>query len=145
MQRYMVDDVLTKVDRASMLNSLEVRVPILDHEFAELSATIPSGLKMNGSSKKYIFKQSMAQYLPDSILSHKKQGFTVPMKSWFKEDLKEYVNDRLILTKGPLYDYLRPEYVTKVIKDHNSGMRDFNNKIWSLLFLDEWLRSRINK
>lgn len=142
MQRYMVDDILTKVDRASMQNSLEVRVPILDHEFAELAASIPSELKLKGNSKKYIFKEAMKGHLPESIISHKKQGFTVPLKSWFKEDLKEYVNDRLVNTKGPLYDYLEPAYVSKIVDGHHNGMRDFNDKIWSLLFLDEWLNSR---
>lgn len=142
MQKYMVDDILTKVDRASMVNSLEVRVPILDHEFAELTATIPSTLKLKGKAKKYIFKKAMKDYLPESILSHKKQGFTTPLKSWFKDDLKEYVNDRLINTNGPLYDYLNPKYVKKIVNEHSSGMRDFNDKIWSLLFLDQWLTSR---
>lgn len=142
MQSYMVDDVLTKVDRASMQNSLEVRVPILDHEFAELAARIPSELKMKGSIKKYIFKEAMKKHLPESIISHKKQGFSVPLKAWFKDDLKEYVNDRLLGTKGPLYEYLEPAYVRKIIIEHNKGMRDFNDKIWSLLFLDQWLSSR---
>ena len=142
MQSYMVDDVLTKVDRASMQNSLEVRVPILDHEFAELTSRIPSELKMKRTIKKYIFKEAMKKHLPESIISHKKQGFSVPMKAWFKDDLKEYVNDRLLNTKGPLYDYLDPDYVSKIVKDHNKGMRDFNDKIWSLLFLDQWLNSR---
>lgn len=142
MQRFMVDDILTKVDRASMQNSLEVRVPLLDHKFAELTATIPSDLKLKGNNKKYIFKEAMRVYLPESIISHKKQGFGVPLKSWFKEDLKDYVNDRLIHTKGPLYDYLNHEYVSKIVKEHNNGMRDFNSKIWSLLFLDQWLNSR---
>ncbi|MDH3697402.1 MAG: asparagine synthase (glutamine-hydrolyzing) [Flavobacteriaceae bacterium] len=142
MKSYMVDDILTKVDRASMQNSLEVRVPLLDHEFAELTATIPSELKLKGNSKKYIFKKAMKDHLPESIISHKKQGFSVPLKSWFKDDLKDYVNDRLISTNGPLYDYLEPAYVRKVVNEHHSGMRDFNNKIWSLLFLDLWLNSR---
>ncbi len=142
MQRYMVDGILTKVDRASMQNSLEVRVPLLDHEFAELTTLIPSKLKLKGGIKKYIFKEAMKDHLPQSIISHKKQGFSVPLKSWFKEDLKEYVNDRLISTNGPLYDYLEPAYVRKVVNEHHGGMRDFNDKIWSLLFLDQWLSSR---
>lgn len=142
MQRYMVDDVLTKVDRASMQNSLEVRVPILDHEFAELTARIPSELKMKGTIKKYIFKEAMKKHLPESVISHKKQGFSVPLKAWFKEELKEYANDRLLGTKGPLYDYLEPAYVSKIVNEHNRGMRDFNDKIWSLLFLDQWLNMR---
>ncbi len=142
MQKYMVDDILTKVDRASMQNSLEVRVPILDHEFAELACTIPSALKLKGNSKKYIFKKAMQNHLPQSILSHKKQGFSVPLKYWFKEDLKEYVNDRLSNTRGPLYDYLNPGYVSGIIDEHHKGMRDFSRKIWSLIFLDQWLSSR---
>jgi len=142
MQRYMVGDILTKVDRASMQNSLEVRVPILDHEFAKLTFTIPSEMKLKGNNKKYIFKQAMTPFLPKSIISHKKRGFSVPLKLWFKDDLKEYVNDRLGNGNGPLYDYLNPTYVKQVIKDHNKGMRDFNTRIWSLIFLDQWLNSR---
>ncbi|NNE75966.1 MAG: asparagine synthase (glutamine-hydrolyzing), partial [Pricia sp.] len=141
-QRYMVGDILTKVDRASMQNSLEVRVPILDHEFAELTFTIPSELKLKENNKKYILKQAMKPHLPESILSHKKQGFSVPLKLWFKDDLKDYVNDRLVNTSGPLFDYLEQDYVRKIINNHNTGMRDFKNKIWSLIFLDQWLSSR---
>ncbi|MEX0290850.1 MAG: asparagine synthase (glutamine-hydrolyzing) [Flavobacteriaceae bacterium] len=142
MQSYMVDDVLTKVDRASMQNSLEVRVPLLDHEFAELTAKIPSNLKLKGSSKKYIFKRAMKNYLPPSIISHKKQGFGVPLKYWFKDDLKEYVHDRLVNTNGPLQEYFNKAYITKIVEDHSKGMRDLNLKIWSLIFLDQWLSSR---
>jgi asparagine synthase (glutamine-hydrolysing) len=136
MHNFLVDDILTKVDRASMLNSLEVRVPILDHELAELTFSIPSHLKLNGDRKKYIFKKAMASYLPPSIRDHKKQGFEAPLQLWFKSELKEYINDRLILTKGPLYDYLNPGFVAKTIKDFHNGGRDLNKKIWSLLFFD---------
>lgn len=142
MRTFMVDDVLTKVDRVSMQNSLEVRVPILDHEFAELSFKIPSHLKLKGNEKKYILKKAVAKYLPDSVLSHKKQGFALPLKVWFKDDLKEYVNDRLIHTKGPLYDYLDQKFVAKIIDHHHTGMRDFSHRIWTLLFLDEWLQQQ---
>ena len=142
MHTYLTDDILTKVDRASMLNSLEVRVPILDHEFAELSFSIPSGLKLKGRDKKYIFKKAMEKHLPPSILQHKKQGFGVPLKVWFKKELKDYVNERLIHTHGPLYDYLNPVFVQKVVNGHHNGMRTFDHKIWSLLFLDEWLKQQ---
>ncbi|WP_297696243.1 asparagine synthase (glutamine-hydrolyzing) [uncultured Eudoraea sp.] len=142
MQTYMVDDILTKVDRASMQNSLEVRVPLLDHEFAELTFNIPAKLKLKGKTSKYIFKEAMKDLLPPSIISHKKQGFSVPLELWFKEDLKEYVNDRLLSTNSPLYEYLDPTYVRKIIHDHNNGMRDFSRKIWSLIFLDQWLTTQ---
>ena len=139
MQTFMVDDILTKVDRASMINSLEARVPLLDHKFAELSFKIPSGLKMNGSSKKYILKESFKDILPDGILSHKKQGFAMPLSIWFKDDLKNYSHDTLLNSKY-LYNLLEKKYVENMLSNHQKGVRDYSEKIWSLLFLEEWLK-----
>lgn len=143
MSTYMVDDILTKVDRASMLNSLEVRVPLLDHQFAELTFKIPSDLKLKGSSKKYIFKQSMKPFLPKNIFNHPKQGFGVPISLWFKEDLKEYVSDLLLSQNAYLTNYLDKNYVKKIVENHRhdkKGRRDFSGKIWSLIFFEEWLK-----
>ncbi|MEO1381804.1 MAG: asparagine synthase (glutamine-hydrolyzing), partial [Bacteroidota bacterium] len=139
MNNYMVDDILTKVDRVSMLNSLEARVPILDHEFAELSYRIPTEMKLKGKAKKHIFKKAMTPHLPESVVGHRKQGFDIPLALWFKDDLKEYVNDRLNTKNSVLHQYIRPEAIQKVIHEHNTGMRDFNRRIWSLLFFDAWL------
>ena len=139
MQTYMVDDILTKVDRVSMLNSLEARVPILDHKFAELSFRIPSKYKLKGSSKKHIFKDSFRNILPKEIISHKKQGFSVPLSLWFKGDLKQYANDTLLFN-SVLNDYLNKKQIEKMLRNHQKGMRDYSSKIWSLLFLNEWLK-----
>ena len=139
MQTYMVDGILTKVDRASMMNSLEARVPLLDHKFAELSFKIPSTCKLRGDSKKYILKESFKGILPSDILSHKKQGFSVPLSVWFKGDLKEYARDTLLSSKQ-LFNLLDKKYVKKILDNHQKGMRDYSSKIWSLLFLDEWLK-----
>jgi asparagine synthase (glutamine-hydrolysing) len=141
LQTYMVDDILTKVDRASMLNSLEVRVPLLDHKFAELSFKIPWDLKLKGSSRKYIFKRSMSPYLPESILKHPKQGFAVPLSVWFKDDLKIYVNDTFNSTGCLIYNFLDKRFVQKTITNNDRGMPrwKFSEKIWSLLFFNEWL------
>jgi asparagine synthase (glutamine-hydrolysing) len=140
LQTFLVDDILTKVDRVSMLNSLEVRVPILDHKFAELSFKIPRQLKMKDSMKKYIFRQSMAPYLTQNVLNHPKQGFSIPLSLWFKDDLKEYVNDVLLSNNSLISNYLDKFYVKKIIGENNTGMRDFSSRIWSLLFLEEWLK-----
>ncbi len=137
---YMVDDILTKVDRASMTNSLEVRVPILDHKFAELSFRIPGSLKMNGNDQKYIFKKALAPHLPGSILNHAKQGFSVPLSVWFKDDLKKYVQDTLFSENPLSAAYLDKKYMQKIVTDNQKGMRDFSDKIWSLLFFEEWLK-----
>ncbi len=137
---YMVDDILTKVDRASMTNSLEVRVPILDHKFAELSFRIPSSMKMNGKEQKYIFKKALSPHLPGSVLNHAKQGFSVPLSVWFKDDLKKYIQDTLF-SQNPLSSaYLDKKYMQKIVMDNQKGMRDFSAKIWSLLFFEEWLK-----
>ncbi|NND06798.1 MAG: asparagine synthase (glutamine-hydrolyzing) [Saprospiraceae bacterium] len=142
MRTWMVDDILTKVDRASMIHSLEVRVPILDHEFAELTFTIPSALKLNGNQGKYIFKEAMKPLLPQSILTQQKKGFGVPLKHWFKHDLKPYLQDTLLSNNSPLHTYLEPAAIKKLIKDHATGMRDLNQKIWTLVFLHAWLEDQ---
>lgn len=140
LQTFMVDSVLTKVDRASMMNSLEVRVPLLDHKFAELSFKIPSQLKFRGKEQKFIFKQAMSGSLPDSILKHPKQGFNVPLSLWFKDDLKKYVND-VLLSQNPLVSsYLNKKYIKEIVEKNNTGTKDFSTRIWSLLFFEEWLK-----
>jgi asparagine synthase (glutamine-hydrolysing) len=140
METYMVDDILTKVDRASMLNSLEVRVPVLDHKLAELSFRIPPSLKLKGNSKKYILKKAMADFLPDEVLNHKKQGFSMPFKLWFKDDLKEYLSDSLT-ANSRLSQYINIDYINHTLQNHQKGMRDFSGKIWSLIFFNEWLNT----
>lgn len=142
METYMVDDILNKVDRASMINSLEARVPILDHKFAELSFKIPQKFKRNGNIKKYILKESFRDILPEGVISHRKQGFAVPLNIWFKGNLREYANDTL-MSSPYLYNYLQKNYVSKVLENHQKGVRDFSEKIWSLLFFDEWLKQNM--
>ena len=137
-QTFMVDDILTKVDRASMINSLEVRVPFLDHKLAELSFKIPWEFKLKDKNMKYILKESFKPILPAEILLHKKQGFAVPMKMWFKDSLKEYAYDTL-LQNSKLDIYLDINYVRTILDNHQKGLRNYHTKIWSLLFLNEWL------
>lgn len=143
LQTYMVDSILTKVDRASMMNSLEVRVPLLDHVFAELSFRIPSKLKLHNNEQKYILKKAMSIYLPQSILNHPKQGFGVPLSAWFKDDLTEYVNDTLLSANPKLSTYLDKNIVRKIVIDSRSKKRDLSNHIWLFLILEEWLNKRI--
>lgn len=143
MRTFMVDDVLTKVDRASMLNSLEVRVPLLDHKLAELSFRIPSRLKYKNGQMKYILKKTMGKRLPESVLTHKKQGFTIPLKLWFKDSLKDYVHERLLGENSKLSNYLDMTYVRKIVIDNERGMRTSYQKIWSLIVLDAWLDQNV--
>ena len=87
---YLPEDILTKVDRASMAVALEARVPILDHEFVEYAASIPPGMKLNGQEQKHIFKESLRQHVPESILFRKKHGFDMPVSEWFRKEMKDY-------------------------------------------------------
>lgn len=139
LQTFMVDDILTKVDRTSMMNSLEARVPLLDHKFAELTFKIPWNLKFKGSKQKFIFKKAMEPMLPESILQHPKQGFGVPLSIWFKDDLKAYINDTFNSADCLLYNFLDRKYISKKIVANQIGNRDFSSRILSLLFLNEWL------
>lgn len=136
---YMVDDILTKVDRASMFNSLEVRVPLLDHKFAELSFKIPPELKINKISKKHIFKEAFKNLLPDEILTHKKQGFGIPLNEWLKGPLKEYAYDSLV-NNNETGDFINKQYLHQVLNNHQKNIRDFSPQIWALLIFNEWLR-----
>lgn len=133
---YLVDDILVKVDRASMANSLEVRCPILDHSFMELVVRIPSSLKLHGSQGKYIFKKALASVLPQEILARRKQGFAVPLPSWFRRDIKELSAD-LLLSKDPL-GVLEQKTVAKVWHDHQSGQRDHSTVLWTILMYRLW-------
>ena len=136
---YLVDDILTKVDRASMSNSLEVRVPLLDHKIVELCASIPSNFKINKLEQKILFKDAMRSYLPDEVINHPKQGFSVPISMWFREDLKDYLSDKLLASNAYIYDYFNKNIVHEMVNNHNRGLRDYSAKLWSLLFLEEWL------
>ena len=136
---YLSNDILTKVDRASMINSLEVRVPILDHELVELAFMIPSNLKIYNTNKKYILKETFKELLPNRIISHKKMGFSLPLEKWFKDDYKDYVFENLV-NNSHLENYFKKNQVRNIIASHYKGMRDYSSKIWSLLFLNEWLK-----
>lgn len=142
MRSYMVDDILTKVDRASMLNSLEVRVPLLDHKFAELTFQIPWNLKLKENEQKYILKKSMKPLLPVNIFNHAKQGFGLPLSFWFKDNLKEYVNDTLLSPNSFSSKYLNTSYIKKAVGNNQYGMRNLSLKIWSLIFFEEWLKQK---
>jgi len=139
-QTYMTDDVLTKVDRASKLNSLEVRVPLLDHKFIELSFKIPSNLKLKGSEQKYILRRSMKIHLPDSILNRPKVGFSIPLSLWFKEELKEYIHDTLLSDNSLSSNHLDKKYVKDLLNNNKNGMCDNSARIWTLLCFEEWLK-----
>lgn len=144
LQTYMVDSILTKVDRTSMMNSLEVRVPLLDHKFAELTFRIPSGMKLKGIEQKYIFKKAVSAFLPEAILNRSKQGFSIPLSEWFRNDLNEYVNDTLLSANPLMSTFLDKKYIRRKVTKNFSKGRNLNAQIWSLVCFEEWLKQHRN-
>ena len=138
MNTYLPEDILVKVDRASMLNSLEVRVPLLDHKVIELVAHIPSRLKLNGYDKKYIMKRMMIEELGKDFLYRHKHGFGVPLNHWFRGDLKGYARDLLLDSKSFIRNYVEHDIIQKILVHHQQNKWDFSSIIWYLLFLEHW-------
>jgi asparagine synthase (glutamine-hydrolysing) len=135
---YLTDDILTKVDRASMANSLEVRAPLLDHKLMELAATMPASIKLRGMNGKYIFKKALEKHLPQSILYRKKMGFAVPIARWFRSEIKELAHE--VLTSRNCETLLNPGIVKRLWSEHQSGLRDRSTELWTLLMFRLWER-----
>lgn len=138
MKTYLPGDILTKVDRASMANSLEVRVPLLDPEFASWACTIPSRLKLRNREGKYIFKKALEGSVPDSILYRDKMGFAVPLAKWFRGPLRSAVRDRLLggaMRDSQIFDM---DYIETLLGQHFSGAREHSPPIWALLVFENF-------
>ncbi|PCI33539.1 MAG: asparagine synthetase B [Alphaproteobacteria bacterium] len=136
---YLVGDILTKVDRASMANSLEVRVPLLDHELVEWIATLPSHFKLQGGEGKYIFKKSLEGRLPKDILYRPKMGFGVPLGKWFRNELKQNIRDSVLSDRMMNCGFFEPDYLRKLIDQHQSRLRDHSSPLWTLMMFDQFL------
>ncbi len=141
MKTYLVGDILTKVDRASMAHSLEVRVPLLDHEFVEWVSGIPSDIKLKGQEGKYVLKSALEPYLSNDILYRKKMGFSIPVAKWFRGPLKEKL--RATIINGGLAEtgLFNQDYLTKLFDQHQSGQRDHSAALWACLMFDLSLKN----
>jgi asparagine synthase (glutamine-hydrolysing) len=137
---YLPDDILVKVDRASMLNSLEVRVPILDHRFVELVGKIPIRLKILRKERKYIFKETFKDLLPPELRYRPKMGFALPIENWFRGELSDYTQDLLFSTSSLTSDFLNTSAIQKLFMLHKNG-KNYTAILWNTLFLEQWLRN----
>ena len=138
---YLVGDINTKVDRASMAHSLEVREPLMDHEIVEWLATLPSSLKMRGGESKFLLKKAMEPHLPDDIMYRPKMGFAVPLARWFRGPLRQRVRSALL--GGPMADsgWFDQATIRRMVEQHENGARDHSTPIWTLLMYDAFLRN----
>ena len=136
---YLPDDLLVKVDIASMAHSLEIRSPFLDHELLELTAKMPSSLKLRGYDKKYLLKKIAEKYLPKECIYRPKQGFGVPLEYWFRAEMSGYLKEKL-LNKNFLNLGFKKEGIQKMLAEHNKRKQNYANQLWALLMLQEWLQ-----
>lgn len=137
---YLVGDILTKVDRASMANSLEVRVPFLDHKFVEWSAKVPTAQKLRAGEGKYVLKKAMEPYLPADILYRPKMGFRVPLAEWFRGPLQQQVRTALLSDVMKNSGLFRMDTISRWLDQHQSGQRDHSTALWTLLMFENFLR-----
>lgn len=135
---YLPDDILQKVDVASMAYGLEARVPLLDHRIIEFSQSLPIDRKLNGRQTKLLLKRVLEKYLPKRLFDRPKRGFSVPIKEWFRKELKELLLEELSPERIKDFGYLDYKGVKKLIDLHFTGKRDTHPMLWALLSLLRW-------
>ncbi|MAI37316.1 asparagine synthase (glutamine-hydrolyzing) [Alteromonas sp.] len=137
---YMSGDILVKVDRMSMANSLEVRAPILDYQVAEFAATLPSSQKYRNGEKKYLLKEVFKPFIPDSLLYRKKMGFSTPLDEWFRGELKELAHKELIDDSSGLSEFFDTKEIKRIWHGHISSRSSYGAILWSLLCFKLWYK-----
>lgn len=143
-QNYLPLDILTKVDRMSMANSLEARVPLLDHKLVEFAATVPPELRLRQGNGKYIFKQAMRGLLPEQIIDRPKKGFAIPLRHWFRGDLNGFVQDLLLSPSSRARHIFNPGYIQKLLQLHDRG-RPLELQLWTLISFELWCRRFLDR
>lgn len=135
---YLPDDLLVKMDIASMANSLEVRSPLLDHHVVEFAASLPVSLKLRRGTPKYLLRRLMKPHLPSEILTRRKMGFGAPIDHWLRGDLRELTHDLLLGRTSTDRGYFNPATVRRYLEEHASGRAQHHMRIWGLLVLELW-------
>lgn len=137
-QSYMLDDILVKVDRASMANSLEARSPLLDHELAGFAARLPEDMKLRGNTTKYLLKRVAERYLPAEWVHKKKQGFAIPLTRWLRDDLAELLMDTVGSQAFAERDVFDVRAARRLAEEHRKGERDHGELLWAMLMFEMW-------
>jgi len=138
MKLYLQEDLLAKVDRASMANALEVRVPFLDHEFVNFATRLPSHLKLRGLQTKWLLKQSSQKLLPSSIINRPKKGFGIPVAKWINAELRPLFTEIFAQDKIKAQGIFNPVCIQRLLQEHWSGAFDHRKKLWTLFMFQMW-------
>jgi asparagine synthase (glutamine-hydrolysing) len=139
---YLPDDILVKVDRASMGASLETRAPFVDHEVIEFAWTLPLSMKVREGKGKYVVRQLLERFVPPELTDRPKAGFGIPLGAWLRTDLRDWAESTLDVSRMRSQGYLDASAVQTIWRDHLSGKRDCGFQLWSILMLQAWLESR---
>jgi asparagine synthase (glutamine-hydrolysing) len=143
-QTYLVDDIMTKVDKMSMAVALEAREPLLDHKLLEFAATVPASLKLKNGRSKHLLRRLLERHVPASIVNRPKQGFAVPIDAWLRGPLANMVGD--VLQDGRLQNrgIFEPSAVARLWNEHRTRQADHGHRLWSLLMLELWFRQFVD-
>jgi asparagine synthase (glutamine-hydrolysing) len=141
---YLVDDILVKVDRATMAHSLEARCPLLDHKVIELAASAPSEWHGDEHVTKKLFRDVIRPWVPDAVLRRPKRGFGVPLRRWFHEGLTTWARDILLDPRTRQRGWTRSAEVATLLQQHQNGSRDHAKRIWALVTLELWARRHLD-
>jgi asparagine synthase (glutamine-hydrolysing) len=141
---YLPNDLLVKVDIASMAVSLEARSPFLDHHVIEFAASLPEKYKLRGRTTKYLLKRMLKRLLPVENLERPKMGFGVPIGHWFRGEMQGFLREVLLSEKAAKRGFFKPEAVKRIIEQHTSGAHDLAHQLWALLMLELWLQRFID-
>ena len=131
---------MTKVDIASMANSLEVRAPFLDVRVVEFAASLPVSMKFRWGRGKYLLRRAFGELLPREIWTRPKMGFGVPLDQWFRKELRDLTHDTLLATDARCHQFFRREAIEQLFQDHIQHRFDHAARLWSLTFFELWLR-----
>jgi asparagine synthase (glutamine-hydrolysing) len=143
-QTYLPNDLLVKVDIASMAVSLEARSPFLDHKVIEFAASLPENLKLRGAETKSLLKKAASRIVPREVLYRRKMGFGVPVGKWMREEMKGFVQKTLLSEKSLKRGFFEPKKVKETVDSHVSGQKDYNQQLWTLLMLELWFERFID-
>lgn len=143
-QTYLPNDLLVKVDIASMAVSLEARSPFLDHKLMEFAASLPDNLKLRGRETKYLLKKVATQLVPKEVIYRQKMGFAIPISHWFRGEMSSFVAENLLSERAKKRGYFNIAYVEHLLEEHKADKQDNSWKLWNLLMLELWFQKFID-
>ncbi len=141
---YLPNDLLVKVDIASMAVSLEARSPFLDHHVIEFAASLPENLKVRGLTTKYLLKRVLKKLLPSENLTRRKMGFGVPIGNWFRNRMQPFLRETLLSEKALNRGLFNTPEIRRLVEQHTRSERDYSPQLWTLLMLELWFERFID-